>query len=942
MPVVKANISISAEVRRRWQEFAARESLSSPIIENAEPLQSLWQQSFFSERMCESYPRCIGELLLSSATEDSFESNYEQQLRTQVLALEDEAQFKVHIRNFRNQHLLRLCWRDLILQVEPFVLLRELSALADACIRVTVDWLLPNMIKQFGDPQTDKNELARFLVIALGKLGGRELNFSSDIDVMFCYSDSGNTNGLRSISNQEFFIRIAQKLIHLLSDVSANGFVYRVDCRLRPFGEAGPLAVNFNHLEDYYQTHGREWERYAFIKARVVYGTDHDQELFKQIVSSFVYRKYIDFGVINTLREMKYMIAEQVNKKQNKNNIKLGAGGIREIEFIVQFFQLANGGRNTRLQTNHIDNALTEIERSGYLSKQAVQGLTQAYLFLRRVENRLQMRNDEQTHVLPEDPVIFQTLAESMLCQDGAAFTKELRLHIEHVSEVFAQISGDEPAPDTEQDQYVQFWELFTESSEVDSPNYLDKSDFKDSQHICEKLVDLKKSSEFRNQDHVGRDRLHTFMPIFLRHLQHAKEPGLVMDRLYMLIVKILRRSAYLILLSENKNALDQLISVASASPWIASHLTTYPLLLDEIALSLRIDSEFTKQDIENQFRDEVLHQAHTDYEQMLENVRAFKHARELRVACADVQGKLPIMRVSDQLSWTAEAIVNGCLQYLDNSFDSSVAGDMAVIAFGKLGGIELSYGSDLDLVYIAKNEHESDYSSDAKVPYFVKLSKHAQRLTQMLTLQTISGKLYEVDTRLRPDGESGPIVAQLDYVRQYYQSRAWMWEIQALVRARCIAGPAELCQQFETLRCEIICAKRDPSELAQQVMEMRSKMLLTKRSKSAEVFDLKNDEGGITDIEFMVQYAVLAHAYKDASLCGYSDNVRLLERLASRGFLSNSIANELTDIYCQYRNRTHRLALQAESTKVSHTEYLTERELVRTHWKQILEKNIN
>ena len=350
---------------------------------------------------------------------------------------------------------------------------------------------------------------------------------------------------------------------------------------------------------------------------------------------------------------------------------------------------------------------------------------------------------------------------------------------------------------------------------------------------------------------------------------------------------------------------------------------------------------EFSKQEIETQFHDEVLQQVQTDYERTLEHVRMFKHARVLRVACADVQGELHVKKVSDQLSWTAEAIVGGCLGYLQQSFDESVVDDLAVIAFGKLGGIELSYGSDLDLVYIAKNERDSNFPTDSKVPYFVKISKLAQRLTQILTLHTVSGQLYEVDTRLRPDGESGPIVAQLDYLQQYYASRAWIWEIQALVRARCIAGSVDVCHSFNTLRQNVICQQRNDRELAQQVAEMRSKMLVTKGSKSADVFDLKNDRGGITDIEFMVQYAVLAHAYKDSTLCEFSDNVRLLECLAGGGYLSNSMADELTDIYCRYRNMTHRLALQAQTTKVAKSEYEAERKIVRAYWQEAIESKI-
>ena len=930
---------ISSETRARWQAFVSSHVISDPVLEQAERLQWLWEQSSFCERLCTQYPQWMESLVsLPSSPVQPSPSDDEVQLRERVETVHDDESFKKMIREFRNQKLIEVCWRDLVLQSDVFELLESLSAIADACIRVTIDWLHSRLVARHGEPLTVNGGSAHLTVIALGKLGGRELNFSSDIDVMFCYTDSGNTNGERSISNQEFFIQLSQQMIQCLSDVTADGFAYRVDCRLRPFGESGPLAVNFNHLEDYYQTHGREWERYAFIKARVVCGSEQDREMFRQMVLSFVYRKYIDFGVIDTLREMKRMIAEQVGKARNKNNVKLGAGGIREIEFIVQFFQLVNGGRNTRLQTNHIREALREIDRAGYLTNQEVSELIQAYLYLRRIENRLQMRNDEQTHVLPTEQKTMKILAQSMNCPDTDVFTHSLQTHIDNVGRIFAQISGDTKEIETGDEQYVSLWESLSTSNEGEAEITVEIPRLRDAEHIIGKLTELMKNPAYKNQDRMGRERLQVFMPIFLRHLQAVESPALVMDRLFLLITKILRRSAYLVLLSENQHVLGQLIHVASSSPWIASHLTAYPLLLDELLVSTSSEFSFSKTEIEQQFNDEVLRQSQLDYEHVLEHVRQFKHARELRVACADVQGKLPVMKVSDHLSWTAEAIVQGCLEYLENNYEPVVAGNVAVIAFGKLGGIELSYGSDLDLVYIAQNERDANYPADAKVPYVVKISRLVQRLTQMLTLQTVSGTLYEVDNRLRPDGESGPIVAQLQYLQQYYESRAWMWELQALVRARCIAGSDELCQQFEQLRETVICMPRESRELARKVIDMRHKMLETKASKAADIFDLKNDLGGITDIEFMVQYMVLAHAHENSGLCEYSDNVRLLERLAEGDYLSHSVAGELSDIYCQFRNRTHRLALQAQTTRVADDEYRTERKRIRECWRQLIE----
>ena len=920
--------SVSIEIEQRWQEFISQPEFSSDVLAQHHQIKWLWEQSLFCANLSQKYPHWIEEVIHQSEHHKNKILNLE--------SIESEDQFKKVLREYRNQSLFQICWKDLILQEDIFLLLEEISSLADECVKVAAEWVKLQLIKRFGVPRDEKGIAVHLVVIAMGKLGGKELNFSSDIDVMFCYSDSGSTDGKISITNQEFFTQLAQGIIRVLSDVTADGFVYRVDCRLRPFGDSGPLVVNFNHIEDYLQTHGREWERYAFIKARVVVGEEEDRAVFKNIVASFVYRKYIDFGVINTLREMKDLITQKMAKEGNTNNIKLGFGGIREIEFIVQFFQLVHGGQNTYLQSQSIKNGFEQIARYGYLSEENVDLLEKAYVFLRRVENRLQMRNDEQTHVLPESESLLNTLSNSMNYDSINAFLDSLDAHTEAVSSVFSLIHSDERKNESD-NKYEEVWKLITSLDENESSENIGIPEFKEFAHVRKKLILLVNSSSYRNQGKEGRQRLRNFIPCFLRQLSQVDSPALVIDRLYLLLQNILRRSAYLVLLYENQSVLKQLIDVTSSSPWIASHISSYPLLLDELVVSDDKEYFLVKEELQKQFADEVISRNNLDYEHTLERVRLFKHARELRVACADVQDKISIMKVSDQLSWTAEVVIEGCLNYLEHSFDSSMKGNLAVIGFGKLGGIELSYGSDLDLVYIAENQSGSHYPDDSKVPYVVKISKFAQRLTQMLTLQTVSGKLYDVDTRLRPDGESGAMVPPFDFVLNYYQSRAWMWELQALVRARCVAGSDTLRQKFNHMREKVICQTRDEQKLAFEVSEMRDKMLKTKQSKSSDVFHLKNDKGGITDIEFMVQYAVLAHAYNDHALCEYSDNIRLLERLAGGGYLSSSIASELTDIYCRFRNVMHRLALQSQAAEVSSNEYKDERKIVQECWKNIL-----
>ncbi len=929
---MRETITISVQTQERWHEFVTKQSLSAKAIESHQLIQLLWEQSAYSERLCQKYPHWMNELV-EIGSEPLERSTIDEIVNQAVSGVNEEALLMQRLREVRHQLLLQLCWKDLVLQAEVFDILQDLSALADACVQVACDWMSNTLTEKYGVPRTEQNQQVNFIVIAMGKLGGDELNFSSDIDVMFCYSESGQTDGNRSITNQEFFTQFAQGVIRILSDVTEDGFVYRVDCRLRPFGESGPLVVNLNHVEDYLQTHGREWERYAFVKSRVIYGEARDKQQFDEIVTSFVYRKYIDFGVINTLREMKDLITQQMAKKGNLNNIKLGIGGIREIEFIMQFFQLVHGGQNPRLQSRRIIEVLHEVDATGYLRSQDVNELVLAYRFLRRVENRLQMFNDEQTHVIPENQKQLQVLSESMGFVDVYEFQQALKMHTSAVNKVFAQIHSD----DQQENNYVDIWNKILQIDESDDVQSLDVPGYKEIIPVAEKIHALMKSSAYRNQDEEGRHRLHIFMPCFLRELNQVDSPALAINRLTLLLQNILRRSAYLVLLYENQQVLKQLIAVTSSSPWIASHLTSYPLLLDELVVNSEDEYLLTLEEIKQQFANEILAYDQLDYDVILERVRLFKHARELRVACADVQDKIPVMKVSDQLSWTAEALVDGCVKYLESSYDSSMKDNLAVIAFGKLGGLELSYGSDLDLVYISQNEKQSNYTEQEKVPYVVKIYKFAQRLTQILTLQTVSGRLYEVDTRLRPDGESGAIAPSFTFVEDYYKSRAWTWELQALVRARCVAGSTEVREQFAKMREHILCQSRDNKKLALEVAEMRAKMLKTKASKSSGVFHLKNDEGGITDIEFMVQYAVLAHAHEDNSLCVYSDNVRLLERLAGGGFISSSMATELSDIYCRFRNIMHRIALQDGKSEAEQTEYADERKTVRDCWNNIL-----
>ncbi len=929
-------VQIDPAIQHAWQAFMRAHNRQTIAQQQQRDIQLLWQQSPYAMRVCQRYPHQLDELLTISGSIDQSLPCLHKNLSVRLAGLDDEQQYKQCIREFRHFQCLLICWQELILNTAIETILTALSNVADVCVQVSVAWLHERLQSKHGQPLMENQQAAEMCVLALGKLGGRELNFSSDIDLVFCYSGAGQTAGPSAITHQEYFTLLGQKLIDLLGSQTVDGFVYRIDCRLRPFGESGPLVVSFDSLEEYFITHGREWERYAFLKARMLTGSDHEQRIFASIRQNFVYRKYVDFTVIHTLREMKDLIAQQEIQKGNSDNIKLGQGGIREIEFIIQFFQLVYGGRELALQTNHIFDASQFIAQLGYLTQQEVSALLAAYKFLRQTENRLQMSEDEQTHQLPDKPDDQVLLARSMDFETAAGFQQQLAMHRNHVNAVFLKIRSDQEQP-TDRSSYCLIWDKYASEQGDDYTSLLSESGFKLPQQLHLQLGKLVNSVAYRKQDSLGRSRLNSFMPNFLSQLVDADLAEKSLSDLFMLVQSILRRSIYLVMLDENEAILKQLIKVSTASPWIVNHLTTYPLLLDELVHPLTAQDFTDRLVLQDHFQAQVLSHQALSYEQILERVRYFKHAHELRIACADVSGTLTLMRVSDQLSWLAEVMVNGCISCLRQDFGSDIRDHIGVIAFGKLGGLEMSYGSDLDLVYVAKNLPVEQSDQASRQLQITKSTHLVQRLTQMLTLQTVSGRLYEVDTRLRPDGAAGALLTSFDFMRDYYQQRAWIWEIQALVRARCIAGDESLVTQFNDLRQSILRQARDPQQLAQEVNTMRQKMLAEKASKDARRFHLKHDLGGITDIEFMVQYMVLAYASDHAELCMYSDNIRLLECCADIAVIPAATAQELSDIYRQYRQVMHTKALLACKPEVSSQEYISAREKVRECWNQII-----
>jgi glutamate-ammonia-ligase adenylyltransferase len=863
----------------------------------------------------------------------------------------DEAQLGERLRLFRRREMVRIAWRDLAGRAELDEVTADLSALADACIDQALDYLYRWHCEQWGTPFNAEDRQQTLVVLGMGKLGARELNFSSDVDLIFAYPEEGETRGgRRSTSNQEFFIRLGQRLINVLDTNNAWGFVFRVDMRLRPFGNSGALAISFDAMEEYCQVHGREWERYALIKARVVAG-DHDagEELIGRL-RPFIYRKYVDFGAFESLREMKAMISREVQRKGMDDNVKLGAGGIREVEFIGQAFQLIRGGREPTLRIRPILSVLEALRGFGMLPDYVVEELREAYIFLRNTEHRLQEFAEQQTHMLPGDETGQARLAFSMGYEDWSHFEPQLRKRMRRVHEHFEQVFA---APQTEhaEDDELDLTGLWQGSlDEEQACSALERAGYQEPAEVLRQLQQLRAGRQFVNMSSQAHSRINHLMPLLLGAAGGAGHPDLALQRVLILVEGISRRSSYIALLVENPVALSQLVRLCSVSPWIAAQLTRYPQLLDELLDPRTLYAPPQREDIQNELRQRLLSCDEEDLEQQMEVLRHFKQTNVLRVAAADIVGAVPLMRVSDHLTEIAEVVLDATLdlawRYMVKRHGRPLCGDervcdvgFAIIAYGKMGGIELGYGSDLDIVFLHSAE-SAGHTTDGEKPLenSVFYARLAQRMIHILTARTQSGELYEIDTRLRPSGASGMMVSNLDAFEEYQSKQAWTWEHQALVRARVVAGDPGIARAFDAIRKAVIGQKRERGKLRQEVCEMREKMRTQLSKDEAGLFDLKQGRGGIADIEFMVQYAVLAWACDYPALLDYTDNIRLLEGIAKSGLMAPDDVNLLSDAYRAFRARAHRLTLQELPAVTEETEFSDYRTGVERIWRSWME----
>ncbi len=867
---------------------------------------------------------------------------------SQVLdGVRDEAGLELRLRHFRRQQMVRIIWRDICRLAELDETLEDLSELADCCVRQALDRLHAWQVARSGVPRDKQGVEQKLIVLAMGKLGARELNLSSDIDLIFCFPRHGRTDGRRVLENESFFVKLGRKLIHVLSSQTADGFVFRVDMRLRPFGDSGPLVASFGAMETYYQAQARGWERYAMVKARPLTGEPADIAELMALLQPFVYRRYIDFSVIEAIRDMKRMIVREMYKKGMDANIKLGSGGIREIEFLGQAFQLVRGGRETDLQIRPIQPVLRLLGEKQLLPDHAVEELLGAYRFLRLTENRIQAWRDEQTHLLPADDDARARIARSMGFDDWDAFYLVLQQYRTRVQGyfdlVFEAPQAEQPVEDT---LLSVAW-----MGDPDDPSVLrlfEDAGFADPAPSLQALQDFRDATVVRAMPARGRELLDRLMPLLLEAISAATDPDITLDRILKLLVAIAGRTAYLDLLVENPPALSHLVRLVSESAWVVSQLIHQPILLDELLDPRRLYSPLLADELKMELDTQLASVDEGDLEQEMERLRQFSQGNRLRVAAADIAGAIPLMVVSDYLSEIAEVSLAQvqASAWRDLTARYGYPGRMpgrghgfAIIGYGKLGGLELGYGSDLDLIFL---HGSSDFNAmtDGKrsVGNDVFYARLGQRVIHMLNTRMPSGLLYETDMRLRPNGNSGMLVSSLAAFERYQLNNAWTWEHQALVRARAVSGDADVIDRFNSVRERVLRQQRDAEVLRADVLKMRRKMRENLDKSHAGQFDIKQGVGALVDIEFLVQFSVLRWAHGYPQLTTWTDNARLLEMLTEYELLEGGAAEYLLYAYQKFRAVGHRSALQELPPMIGVEELVEERSTVSEIWQRVIE----
>ena len=857
----------------------------------------------------------------------------------------DTTALKRPLRLLRTEVFYTLMLRDIAGLAGFEEVTQAMSHLADLSVQYAYETAYKKLDERHGTPLDPKTgQPLEMLILAMGKWGGKELNVSSDIDLICIYGPDGETSGQRPISHHEFFGKLTQQISNILSEVTPDGQVFRCDLRLRPDGDSGPLAWSMAAVANYLITQGREWERYAWIKARPLalqaWSGSNPHSLryqFEQLRTPFVYRNYFDFDALASLRELRERIRQDWNRRvlqrngiDSLHNIKLGDGGIREIEFVVQLNQLIRGGRLPSLQCANLLAAMTAQQRAGILPAKTVNELKQAYLFLRRTEHMLQYRDDAQTHLLPVKPEERLALATAMGLS-VEEFESQLQQHRAMVSHYFSDAFRLAGLHDNNPSNPPAAPAPTPENTTVDDAFQV---------HANEKITHFLDSHKLRRLPRPSLERVEQLLPQLCQAAAHTTNAEETLSRLLNVMESIVQRSAYVALLCEYPETISRLSMLVSASPWVAQYLVQYPLVLDRLInwQSLMQDTDFSA--LQQQLHLELdacrLPDGQPDIEQQMNLMRDTLHQHTFELLAQDLSGCYSVEQLADKLSALADVMLAETLyrtwplaQPKGTDLSTLPAPEFAIIAYGKLGGKELGYASDLDLVFLY-----DDPDQNASEQY-VKLGR---RMISWLSTLTSSGRLYEVDMRLRPDGNAGLIAVSIDSFEQYQQQQAWSWEHQALTRARFVAGSTRIGERFEQVRQDILVRPRDLEQLKAEIRKMRARIFDGHPNRS-ELFDLKHDSGGMVDIEFITQFIVLAYAHQYPVLLGNLGNITLLGLAAEVGLIDSDLALQVSNIYRNYRKLQHTLRLQAQPwARVPPQNHEQDRQKVRALWEVVIE----
>lgn len=910
-----------------WEEACAAQGID-PLSIPGQRVAKVWACSDFVARLCIRRPAVFLELLEQSIDETRSLAKYHE-LVEQALANVDGSDngLMAALRLLRQKEMLRIAWRDLEGLATVEQTLHDLSDFAEAIVSVSLEYIHSQSIETLGEPRSPDDTNQKMLVLAMGKLGGRELNFSSDIDLIFFYAEDGETDGRVHLSNHEFFTRQARKLVKVLSEVTQEGFVFRVDTRLRPYGESGPLVMSFAAMEQYYQSQGRDWERYAMIKARVITGNEEDQVLFYDMLKPFVYRRYLDYSAFESIRSMKSMIDAEVKRKGFKDNIKLGYGGIREIEFIGQAFQLLRGGHDKALQARGIMEVLKLQGEMRLLNAGEVEQLQQAYRFLRKLENTIQMERDSQTHSLPVDEKLRQKLSLAMGYDDWKDLSVDIDNHRKNVDNIFQSVfAGDDESHDENEGLQAlhSYWLNPDNTSEIEG--WLARKEFNAPKEFVQKLDVLRRGGSVRILSEDTSKKLLNLLSKLLVEIASYDNALVLFERVLEILDAIVGRQVYINLLLEYPEARQQMLSLCAKTQWFVQQIVSNPILLDEL-----LDADELFQSKDHQALSEELNYLLSsvdegDLEQYMDRLRQFKNAQVMKVAVLDVSQVLSVTDVGDTLSDIAVVVLSKVLELAWNDIagkhgqpecvvnGKTVQPGLGIVAYGKLGGLELGYGSDLDIVFLHNSTGEGQVTrGDKSIDNFTFFSRVAQRVLHILGTRMYSGQLYETDIRLRPEGRSGMMVSSLVAFEQYQLEKAWTWEHQALIRARIVAGNDHVRQEFDRIRSRVLTVQRDSDTLYREVVEMREKMRRHLASGKTDVFDIKQDSGGIVDIEFIVQAGVLLCAGRYPKLLETTSTLVYLDGLEACGWLEKGESALLGQAYREYRDHVNRQALLIE-----------------------------